>query len=137
MRNFEEMIDNSEEVSVSSTSHGRVSAPSLSIINSQKNGKRLVLSNGLLNALNNPSHIQIRTSKKDNVLFIGENLGAENTFNFSPSNPNIVYCGGVIRTIVADLNLDFSNKVSLTLKDIEIGEYKGGLAAYIKIKNKK
>lgn len=133
---IEKIKDNAKEIDVSSTSHGKASYPSLSIVNSSNNGKRMSFSKGLIEGLRNPKQIQFLTSKADDdwFLIIGENLKAKKTFKFSPANPQVIYCGSYIQSITAEFDLDFNNRTSMTFSDIEINEYNGKPAAYVAMK---
>lgn len=134
--NLENVKKSAKEINVSSTSHGKASYPSLSIVNSANNGKRMSFSKGLIEGLGNPKQIQFLTSKTDDdwVLIIGENLKAKDTFKFSPANPQVIYCGTYIQSITAEFKLDFKNRTSMTFSDIEINEYDGKPAAYVNMK---
>lgn len=134
--NIEKIKKSTKEIKVSPTSHGKAYSPSLSIVNSSNNGKRMSFSKGLIAGLENPKQIQFLISKTDDdwVLIIGENLKAKDTFKFSPANPQVIYCGTYIQSITAEFELDFSNRTSMTFSDIEIDEYDGKPAAYVNMK---
>lgn len=107
---------------------------SISIINSENNGKRIVFSKYLLTKLGNPSALQFVIFPEENSLFIGSNLlPDENKYAFTKEDSNILYCGKVINQIVETFNLDYSNgKTSITFSNIEIEEENGNVIATVK-----
>ena len=107
---------------------------SISIINSEKNGKRMIFSKKLLEELGNPLEIQFVLSTTESCLFIGENLlPDENKYAFTKEGFNVLYCGAIIPKIVTTFGLDYSNgKTSLTFNNIEIEEMGGSPVAIVK-----
>ena len=90
----------------------------MSIINSQSNGKRIMLSKALMDKLNYPESLQF--AFYDNTLVIGEKL-SENQGSFyirEMSKRPVIYSSQLVKTITDVLGLDFSDRVSITLRDV-------------------
>lgn len=97
----------------------------ISIINSQKNGKRLALSDQLLSKLNYPSTIQVSFTESE--LVIGESIPkCTNSYNINTSGKKgLVYATALVLEICDTFNLDFSNRTSMTFDQViyqKIGE---------------
>lgn len=91
---------------------------SLTIVNTERNGRRIKLSKGLLEELGNPSSVQISVS--DTALKIGENLkNCTNNFQLTGGGDTI-YKSPLIEQITEHFGLDFSERSSLTFDDVEV-----------------
>lgn len=91
---------------------------SLNIVSTEKNGKRMKISKGLLEELGNPSSVQISAS--NTALKIGENLkNCEVNFQLTGGGDTI-YRSGLIDELTEHFGLDFTDMTSLTFDEIEI-----------------
>ena len=106
----------------------------ISIINTEKNGKRIELSKSLMEVLENPKKVQFVLS--DNTLAISERItGNDISFNVKPSGKKgIVYSAKLICEITQNFELDYSEKRCRTFSDVEYVEDDGFQVALIKIK---
>lgn len=94
----------------------------VSIINSKKNGKRFSMSSDLWKALGNPSFVQFTFGNSSFAVAAGiEN--DEKSFPVKKSgNKGLVYSGDLVKEITAELNLNFSQRTSITLFEVEYYE---------------
>lgn len=108
-------------------------AGAMSVINS-KNGKRVTLSKDVMNRLNNTEMISISFS--DDSLAIAERLpNNNNQLKVKCSgNKGVVYSAGLVSEITDKYELDFSDKVSTTFKEVNYVESNGYTVAIIKIR---
>ena len=91
---------------------------SLTIVNTERNGKRIKLSKGILEELGNPSLVQISVS--DTTLKIGENL-KNCTSNFQLTGEgDTIHRSGLVDELTEHFGLDFSARSSLTFDDVEL-----------------
>ena len=133
-KNIGEMMKKAREVKPSSQGNGQNSKVSFSIVNSANNGKRIMFSKGLLEKLGNPTTVKFMVLTEEGVLIVGENLGAEKAYKFSEANKKIIYCGGVINSLVEDFSIDFEGRTSRSFAEIDIGSYNDNPVAIIKLK---
>jgi len=100
---------------------------SITIVNTSNNGKRIKLSRGLMEKLDNPSEIQFRILGEKIVL--GSNLDVnEKSFKFSKTAVGTIYNSSIVANFTEVLHLDFTNVTSITLSNIKFrkGETKDG-----------
>jgi hypothetical protein len=108
---------------MSSSSYGtsgrKGEAGALSLVNSNKNGKRLTISKDCWGHLDNAENVQISFS--DSQIAIAKELpGNENFFNVKPyGTKGVIYSKNLVHEITDLFELDFSNKVSITFYDVD------------------
>lgn len=104
----------------------------LSIINA-KSGKRIIISNEIMEILNNPSKIVM--SFTEDRIAIGENLpNNDNYFNVKRmKSKGVIYSAGIVKEITEIYELDFSNKTSITFFDVEYAKYEDNVVAIIAV----
>lgn len=91
---------------------------SLNIVSTEKNGKRLRISKGLLEELGTPSTVQISVS--DTELKIGKSLkNCQNNFQLTGAGDTL-YRSGLVDELTEHFGLDFSERSSLTFDEIQI-----------------
>lgn len=91
---------------------------SLTIVNTERNGRRIKLSKGLLEEIGNPSSVQISVS--DTALKIGKSLkNCEINFQLTGGGDTI-YKSSLIDQLTEHFGLDFSERSSLTFDDVEV-----------------
>lgn len=104
----------------------------LSIINA-KTGKRIIISNEIMEILNNPSKVVM--SFTEDKIAIGENLpNNDNYFNVKRmKSKGVIYSAGIVKEITEIYELDFSNKTSITFFDVEYAKYEDNVVAIIAV----
>lgn len=104
----------------------------ISIINA-KSGKRIIISNEIMEILNNPSKIVM--SFTEDKIAIGENLpNNDNYFNVKRmKSKGVIYSAGIVKEITEIYELDFSNKTSITFFDVEYAKYEDNVVAIITV----
>lgn len=104
----------------------------ISIINA-KSGKRIIISNEIMEILNNPSKIVM--SFTEDKIAIGENLpNNDNYFNVKRmKSKGVIYSAGIVKEITEIYDLDFSNKTSITFFDVEYAKYEDNVVAIIAV----
>ena len=113
-------------VATQSRKRGGGKKGSLTMINSKKNGKRLVFSDELIKTLDiQDNTVQIGFS--DTVVIFGTNLpGTDNRFTFRESEKRkIVYCSAAVEEITRVQDIHFGDKTSFTWYKPIVDEYEG------------
>lgn len=136
----EEEFDLTGFTTVSSTNNSKRSVGArgrggLSIINSQKNGKRITLTKKWWEALGKPTEIQL--AMKEKVLVLGENLGEDfRTFSWITKDQKpVLYHSSLVEELVQFYQLDYSNgRTSLSFGDIQLKRVNGQPALVIQMK---
>lgn len=105
-------------------SNGQQQNGILSVINSKKNGKRLVLSKRMVDELKATTQLYVITDGKC-VIFSSSSL-MDNSFCYrlrdGDSGRKILYCAPVVDELSKILNLSFEDCVSKTIADAEFAE---------------
>lgn len=136
----EEEFDLTGFTTVSSTNHSTRSVGArrrggLSIINSQKNGKRITLTKKWWEALEKPTAIQL--AMKEKVLVLGGHLGDDfRTFSWITKDQKpVLYHSNLVEELVQFYQLDYSNgRTSLSFSDIQLKRVSGQPALVIQMK---
>ena len=137
-----DLIQKGETLNGKNSSRGGNSIPSLNLVYSENNGKRLKFSNSLYENLNNPQSVQFIPDIDDNCIIVGENLDDEGrSFTFSTSDSHIIYNSGLVKDIIETFNIEFGEgkvkgkqSVSKSFSDIEFDTYNDISIAIIKMK---
>jgi hypothetical protein len=105
----------------------------ITIINSKKNGKRIIFAGAAIDKLGNPSKLQVVFWQ--NGIVVGEVLPkADQFFPVKESgNKGIVYSGGLVQEITSKFNLDFSERVSITFPKVAYKDMDGHTLAFFKL----
>ena len=102
-------------------SHGGNSKPSLTIVNSKHNGKRIMLSKALKEALGIEQSFTVASFPEDGCILMGKELpNCNDKFNMSPSDAQICYSSTLINHLVEAFNLDYENVTSRSFSEIQI-----------------
>jgi hypothetical protein len=102
-------------------SHGGNSKASLTIVNSRHNGKRMMLSKALKEALGIEQSFTVASFPEDGCILMGKELPNSNDkFNMSPSDNQICYSSTLINYLVKAFNLDYENVTSRSFSEIQI-----------------
>ena len=111
---------------------GIAEAGVMSIINS-KTGKRIIVSNEIMEKLNKPERIVMSFS--EDKIAIGEQL--PNNYNYINikvlKSKGVIYSAGIVKEITDLYKLDFSNKTSITFFDVEYVKYEENVVAIITV----
>ena len=104
----------------------------MSIINS-KTGKRIIVSNEIMEKLNKPERIVMSFS--EDKIAIGEQLpNNDNYINIKVlKSKGVIYSAGIVKEITDLYKLDFSNKTSITFLDVEYVKYEENVVAIITV----
>jgi len=97
--------------------------PSISIVFTARNGKRLSVSNTLFNLLGKPEELAIACT--ENQLALGAELPMEaQKYPFSPDkHSNIIYRSDVVAGIVGHFGLNFTGKSSMAFTNIRMDSF--------------
>ena len=115
-----------------SINKGIAEAGVMSIINS-KTGKRIIVSNEIMEKLNKPERIVMSFS--GDKIAIGEQLpNNDNYINIKVlKSKGVIYSAGIVKEITDLYKLDFSNKTSITFLDVEYVKYEDNVVAIITV----
>lgn len=105
------------------------------VVNSEKNGKRVTISKELSDELGNIETVEIGFT--ENGIVVGNKLPENGTeFRFKKSgNKGVIYSSSLVDEVTEEFKLDFSNRVSITFVDAEEIEVDGEHKAFeIKVK---
>lgn len=99
------------------------------------NGKRLTLNAAILKHFSNKESVQI--AYNDSLLAIATFLGDEHTdYVFSKSGKNgVIYNAALVKEIVSQFHLDFSNRTSITFPVYELQEQENEKIVIINMKS--
>ena len=121
--------------SASNGTNSRVAGSGIiTIVNSKKNGKRITFSKELMEELEEPKAVQI--SFHDHEIAVGEDL-PNNDHYFHPKKygvKGVVYSADLVQEITNRFGLDFSDRVSITLVDVQYVTNNQKKVAIIKVK---
>ncbi|MBV4418930.1 hypothetical protein KM800_06215 [Clostridium tyrobutyricum] len=100
----------------------------MSIVNG-RTGSRFTFSNVFLEKIGNPEEIE-------KTIIVGQSLGNENSYKLRRSgNKRIIYCKALVEEISKAMELEFSNRTSITFQEAEY--IKNGENTIAVIKSKK
>lgn len=102
---------------------------SVSIVNCN-NGKRVTLSAKLFAELGSPETVQVAVDGKK--LYIGEFLDKADDFKVSNKTRGYIYNASLVETLTEKMNIDFSNRTSVSFSDIKVTNLEGYPCAVIK-----
>lgn len=105
----------------------------ITIVNTKKNGKRIVFSKNILDELGNPPKILISCSDKE--IAIGERLhDNENYLNIKYyKSKGILYSSGIVNELTEIYKLDFSNRTSITFSEVKYTTYENYMVAVVTV----
>lgn len=105
----------------------------VTIINTEKNGKRIVFLKDVMDKLGNPPKILISCS--DNAIAVGERLPDNQNFlsiKYSKTKGTI-YSAGTVNELTEMYQLDFSNRTLITFSEVKYTTYENHKVAIITI----
>ena len=135
--NLKELIANAEGLNtIASKGGGGRQTNSVSIVNCD-NGKRVTLSAKLYAELGTLPTVQVAVDTKR--LYISENLGKEDLRDYRVSHKTrgYIYCADLVEVITEKLNLDFSDRTSVSLSNVKVSEIDGYPCAIVKYSSTK
>lgn len=106
----------------------------ISIIATERNGKRITLSHKINMHLNHPESVQIALSNEE--MMIGENLPSiQGDYLLKPSgNKTVLYSSPLVEECIERYDLDYTDKTSITFYEAEYGMSSSGPFVSIKVK---
>lgn len=105
----------------------------LTIVNSEKHGKRVVFSESFIETMELEDTVNI--GFEGNRLLVAQNVAEEGHYRlYKQGKKFVVYSAELVRTITELMRLDFTNKVSYTFFDVDVTEYKGHQVAVFSMK---
>lgn len=106
----------------------------MSIIYSPKNGKRITFAKDVMEKLNNPNQLLVLMNEEG--ILISENLSDhDNYFAVRKQGAKgVLYSSSLVKEIIDQFELDFSDKVSKTFHDVIYEESEQGKMALIYVK---
>jgi hypothetical protein len=109
-------------------------AGALSIVNA-KTSTRIILSNIVLENLNNPKEVQVSYDIDKKRIIIGKQLlNNENSYSIRRSgSKGVIYSKGLVDEITEVMQLDFSSRSSITFQEAEYLKNEQYSVAIIKI----
>ena len=133
-KSIEEMVQGATQLDTTSQKKGGAGKASISIVNSEENGKRVSLSKTLIELLENPKTIQFLVADEERLL-IGEHLGEDYTnFSFSKEGGRIIYSSSLVNELVKRFEIDYTDRVSASFDHVKVRKYKDYPVAIVKMK---
>ena len=134
MRNIQKLFEAAASQNIPKVS-GSTGKYSVSVVNSDGNGKRITLSKALRDKLQLSDSISMVPLKKERVLMMAKALPFESASNIqlNSSNGRISYNAGAVKLIVDTFGLDYSNRTSMSFSDIEFDTHEGMTVAIVNI----
>jgi hypothetical protein len=98
----------------------RNGALGISVVNTERNGKRVKLTQALLEGLGSPKELQFVPDGE--YLIIGPKIpySTEAVYFSSGKGSNIIYDAGFVQYLTKRFKLDFSERTSFAFKDVEL-----------------
>lgn len=124
-------INKVKEIKITHNTRGASTKGVLTVVNSQKNGKRVTLSKEIFEKLNEPTSVLVGIY--DTKLFITK-VDLKSAITGSVciiGKSRNIYSSDLVFKVTELFNLDFSERVSLTLSTIEWEELNGQPVAII------
>lgn len=130
-----DILKNATQAKSKSTSRGAVEAGIMSIVNA-KTGARITFVNTFLEQLRNPAKLQISYDKDKKIMIVGEQLlDNENSYAIRKSaGKGIIYAKSLVDEITEAMELDFSDRTSITFHEVEYLEDEEYSVAIIQLK---
>ena len=108
----------------------------LTIVNSEKHGKRVVFSESFIETMELEDTVNIGFD--GDKLLVAKNVTEEGRYRlYKHGKKSVVYSAELVRKITEIMGLDFRDRVSRTLSDVDVTEYEGNQVAVFSMKEKK
>lgn len=128
-RNFNQLFEAAKVAEVRQVSATGSSKYSVSVVNSDGNGKRVALSKALFEKLQLEGSVCMLPLAEENVLLLAKEMPFPSTSKIeltSKKDPRIIYNADVVALLVKTFGLDYSNgRTSLSFNQIEFEEHEG------------
>ena len=100
---------------------------SVSVINSDGNGKRVVFSKELVKKLNLNGCVSLLPVKGESVLMVASVLPFENasTIKLTSADKRTAYHAGAVQLIANTFDLDYTDKTSMSFGDVDFIDHEG------------
>jgi hypothetical protein len=127
-RNFNQLFEAAQVAEVRQVSATGSSKYSVSVVNSDGNGKRVALSKALFEKLQLEGSVCMLPLAEENVLLLAKEMPFPSTSKIeltSKKDPRIIYNADVVALLVDTFGLDYTNCTSKSFNQIEFEEHEG------------
>ena len=134
--NFDKLFAAAETAEVQQVSTNGSSKYSVSVVNSNGNGKRVTLSKALVEKLALDGSVSMLPLQDEGVLMLAKELpfASASTIALTSSDGRIAYHAGAVKLLVDSFRLNYSNgKTSMAFNEVEFTEHEGVTIAVITI----
>ncbi len=135
MTNLKEKLENVQTTGIKVVNGGGSNAVSLSIVNSDSNGKRLTTSKELTKKLNLTDTLYVVPNVEDNELYLSSvpMMDISSSGKLSGNDKKVCYSAGLVSLIVETFRLDYTGKTSMSFNNISFDELDEAPVAVVKI----
>lgn len=139
MTNLTEKLNKVQATGIKVVNGGGSNAVSLSIVNSDSNGKRLTTSKELTKKLSLTDILYVVPNAEDNELYLSSvpMMNISSSGRLSGSDKKVCYSAGLVSLIVETFRLDYADKTSMSFNDISFDELEDIPVAIVKIDQEK
>ena len=134
--NFEKLFEVAKTAEVQQVSASGSGKYSISVVNSNGNGKRITLSKALVEKLDLDGSVSMLPLPGEGVLMVAKELpfASASTIELTSSDKRTAYHAGAVKLLVDSFNLDYSGgKTSMSFNDVEFTEHNGETVAIVTI----
>ena len=134
--NFEKLFEAAKTAEVQLVSASGSGKYTISVVNSNGNGKRITLSKALVEKLDLDGSVSMLPLQGEGVLMVAKELpfASASTIELTSSDGRIAYHAGAVKLLVDTFNLDYSGgKTSMSFNDVEFTEHNGETVAIVTI----
>ena len=133
--NFEKLFETAKTADVQQVSVSGSGKYSISVVNSDGNGKRITLSKALVQKLGLDGSVSMLPLQGEGVLMLAKELPFASASNIAltSSDKRIAYHAGAVKLLVDTFRLDYSKKTSMSFSDVEFTEQGGMTIAVVTI----
>ena len=134
--NFDKLFEAAEAADIQQVSGNGSGKYSVSVVNSDGNGKRITLSKSLVEELGLDGHISLIPLKQERVLMLAKTLPFPRASNIelTSKDKRTAYHAEAVKLIVTAFNLNYSGgKTSMSFSDITFTEHNGISVAIVTI----
>lgn len=135
-RNFDKLFEAAEAADIQQVTGSGSGKYSVSVVNSDGNGKRITLSKSLVEELGLDGHVSLIPLKHERVLMLAKTLPFPRASNIelTSKDKRTAYHAEAVKLIVTAFNLNYSGgKTSMSFSDINFTERDGVVIAVVTI----
>lgn len=117
------------------TSRDATGPCSVSIVNTQKNGKRITISEEVLNRIDGTETVSLASYREG--IAIGQVLPGVSVPPFilrRSGKKGVVYCGGLVDELTELFQLDFSGRTTISFEEVKYQEKDGIVVAFVPLR---